>query len=99
MFDFDEVPSEVSALGTQVVAALGFYGSNDNYKDCDLGLIFFNALERLQKENDTLSPSNFQLEWLRASMTASKGSPFSYSHGANIARSKIHLLVWVAELQ
>lgn len=30
MFDFDEVPTETSALGTQVVAALDFYGSNDD---------------------------------------------------------------------
>lgn len=87
---------EVSAFGTQVVDALDFYGSNDDYKECDLGLTFFNALERLQKENDTLSPSDFQLKWL----TASKGSPFSYSLGADIAGNKIqHLLVWVAELQ
>lgn len=96
MFEFDEVSSEVSALGTQVVDALDFYGSNDDYKECDLGLIFFNALERLQKENDTLSSSDFQLKCL----TASKGSPFSYSLGANIAGNKMrHLLVWVAELQ
>lgn len=31
MFDFDKVPTEKSALGTQVVAALDFYGSNDDY--------------------------------------------------------------------
>lgn len=81
------------------VAALDSHGQNDDCKDCDLGLIFFTALERLQKENDTLSPSNFKLKWLRASMTASKGSPFSYSRRADIAENKVqHLLVRVAEL-
>ena len=32
-----------------MVAALDFYGSNDDYKDCDLELVFFNALQHLQK--------------------------------------------------
>lgn len=81
-------------------AALDSYRRDDDCKDCDLGLIFFSALERLQKENDTLSPSNFKLKWLRASMTALKGSPFSYSHRADIAGNKVqHLLMRVAELQ
>lgn len=58
MFDLDEVPTKTSALGSQVVPALDFYGSND-YKNCDLGLIFFNTLEHLQKENYMLSSFNF----------------------------------------
>lgn len=44
MFDFDEAPTETSALRSQEVAALEFYGSNNDYKDCDLGIIFFKAL-------------------------------------------------------
>lgn len=47
MFDFDKVPSETSALGSQMVAALDFYGCNDDYKDYDLELFFLNALQHL----------------------------------------------------
>ena len=41
MFEFDKVPTEKSALGSQMVAAFDFYGSNDDHKDCGLGLTFF----------------------------------------------------------
>lgn len=61
MFDFDEIPTKTSALGTQVVAALDFYGSNDDYKYSDLVIFFSNALEHLQKENDILVPLTFSL--------------------------------------
>lgn len=58
MFDFDEAPTESSALRSQEVATLDFYGSNDDSKDCDLGIIFFNALQHLQKENNMFSSFN-----------------------------------------
>lgn len=58
MFDFDEAPNKPSALRSQEVATLDFYGSNDNYNDCDLGIIFFNALQYLQKENNMFSSFN-----------------------------------------
>lgn len=61
MFDLDEVPTETSALSSQVAAALDFYGSNDDHKYCYMGIIFFNTLEHLQKENDILVPSTFSL--------------------------------------
>lgn len=41
MFEFNKVSTEISALGSQMLAAFDFYGSNDDYKDYGLGLIFF----------------------------------------------------------
>lgn len=38
-----------------MVVALDFYGNNDDYKDYDLVLLFFNCFQHLQKENGMLT--------------------------------------------
>lgn len=52
MIDFDEVFTEVSALGTQVATAFDNCKNKDAYEDCGMAWIFISVLECLQNRSD-----------------------------------------------
>lgn len=67
--DFNEVPTETSALGYQVMATLDFYGSNDGYKNYDLAIILSQCTRAFTKSKwpAFLQEHNFQLRLLSES--------------------------------
>lgn len=60
LVDYDEVPTEASALGDHLAAALDSYGSKGDYKDCGMERILLGASVCFKKENDKIRPLNFQ---------------------------------------
>lgn len=79
-------------LEVKVVVVLDYYGSNDEYKDCDVGWILLSAMRYLPKENDNFRSFNLQPKSQsknqRVCIAALKGSFISYSHRANISRNQ-----------
>lgn len=52
------VLTEAHALETEVAAALEHHGSNDEYKDCNVGWGPLSTLEHLQRENNKLGANS-----------------------------------------